>query len=522
MPRATETDKAVARAKSGVKMAEGVGHVRASRFSDAVQCFSAALELDPANVDAADALDEAREMFDRDSILSEAAAAEASANAKRQAEDEPVTDVPLTPEPPPATAEAAGSRRMQKMREEQEKMERQNQQQLAMLRAEKEEQEIAARYLSRNDARAESAPAGETAQTAPPTASEAEGGGRGEGWIQTWGRKLGMSEAQIETVDRRVTKIQYQAEQLIGHPGPRIALGRATDKVNATVASSDAAVIFKRDVLERLKMSPASLDDVSGDPELALMVAEFRSVRAFLREVAVFMEEAAHHVRLELETEGVIAELLRAEAGAEFEHRGGAGPEDGAETPRHPGAGIGGGAAAESERLRFESSLSAASEARAAEMQLRELMADVAARSDAIAAVQRRFLESAPAVQAELLKYLDVISPDTEEVLARYERARLKYDAFRAEVEAAEIRGDDAAQLGRIKSNRDEAEMVMMKLQQTAGFKLALCRDKVVGEVTEQIGKAWVASSALYVGGAEICHAFYTQREQAFAATASY
>jgi hypothetical protein len=50
--------------------------------------------------------------------------------------------------------------------------------------------------------------------------------------------------------------------------------------------------------------------------------------------------------------------------------------------------------------------------------------------------------------------------------IIRYERARLKYDAFRLEVDAAIARGDDGERLGRMKANRDESEMRMMQLQQ--------------------------------------------------------
>eukprot|EP01047_Picozoa_sp_COSAG01_P059114 COSAG01_NODE_7056_length_3374_cov_1.996336_2_plen_246_part_00 len=72
----------------------------------------------------------------------------------------------------------------------------------------------------------------------------------------------------------------------------------------------------------------------------------------------------------------------------------------------------------------------------------------------------------APQLSEALRKYLDVISPDTEEIIKRYERARVRYDAFRTEVDAAEARQEGMDRLGKIKFNRDEAEMDMMRLQQ--------------------------------------------------------
>ena len=63
-----------------------------------------------------------------------------------------------------------------------------------------------------------------------------------------------------------------------------------------------------------------------------------------------------------------------------------------------------------------------------------------------------------------------------DDTLSRYSRARVKFDAFRAEVLAAEARSEPADRIGKIKFNRDEAEMEMMKMQQRAGFKLHACR----------------------------------------------
>jgi hypothetical protein len=185
----------------------------------------------------------------------------------------------------------------------------------------------------------------------------------------------------------------------------------------------------------------------------------------------------------------------------------------------------------------------------------------------------------APQLSEALRKYLDVISPDTEEIIKRYERARVRYDAFRTEVDAAEARQEGMDRLGKIKFNRDEAEMDMMRLQQvgrpllprrrrrrhrpsnallvlrclsrrlatpfdpgrahgpggcallnaarplprqTVGFKLALCRDKLEDEVHAAMERAWGGHEALWEGGAEICRAFYAQRERTFAAALSY
>jgi hypothetical protein len=58
----------------------------------------------------------------------------------------------------------------------------------------------------------------------------------------------------------------------------------------------------------------------------------------------------------------------------------------------------------------------------------------VQGRIAAIATAQRAWLLSAPPLQTALRNFLDVIAPDADETLARYSRARVKFDAFRSEV----------------------------------------------------------------------------------------
>lgn len=159
-----------------------------------------------------------------------------------------------------------------------------------------------------------------------------------------------------------------------------------------------------------------------------------------------------------------------------------------------------------------------------------------------------------------------------DDTLSRYSRARVKFDAFRAEVLAAEARSEPADRIGKIKFNRDEAEMEMMKMQQRAGFKLHACRQKRDEEISAavrqprrairmprvmscrsvvaqgrgglltsvccpacsclsglrahtmvvwwppQLAAHWAQTSQLLASGAAVCRSFYDDRERAFAA----
>ena len=97
--------------------------------------------------------------------------------------------------------------------------------------------------------------------------------------------------------------------------------------------------------------------------------------------------------------------------------------------------------------------------------------------------------------------------------------------------------------------------MEMMKMQQTAGFKLHSCRQKRdeevrtpkftathslkivhefsrqastnlndqgvgIGQVSAELAAHWEATSQLCSAGAAVCRAFYDEREKVFAATA--
>ena len=77
-----------------------------------------------------------------------------------------------------------------------------------------------------------------------------------------------------------------------------------------------------------------------------------------------------------------------------------------------------------------------------AERELNMLMFDVAGRVAAIATAQRAWLVSAPPLQEALHMFLDVVAPDADDTLARYSRARIRFDAFRGEVAAAEERNE--------------------------------------------------------------------------------
>lgn len=64
----------------------------------------------------------------------------------------------------------------------------------------------------------------------------------------------------------------------------------------------------------------------------------------------------------------------------------------------------------------------------------REIFSLLQGRIAAIATAQRAWLLSAQPLQTVLRNFLDVIAPDADETLARYSRARVKFDAFRSEV----------------------------------------------------------------------------------------
>ena len=75
----------------------------------------------------------------------------------------------------------------------------------------------------------------------------------------------------------------------------------AVNNVESTLAQSEAAVVAKRYVQEQIKGS----EDNSEDPNFTALVEEFRSTRAFLREVLVFTGKS-QAVRTLLVTHGLL------------------------------------------------------------------------------------------------------------------------------------------------------------------------------------------------------------------------
>ena len=73
---------------------------------------------------------------------------------------------------------------------------------------------------------------------------------------------------------------------------------------------SERVTVLKRGVVEKLY---ANAVERSEDPELVQMVEEFRSARAFLRELLVFTDEAARQLGQQVELQARITSLLRSQ-----------------------------------------------------------------------------------------------------------------------------------------------------------------------------------------------------------------
>ena len=148
-------------------------------------------------------------------------------------------------------------------------------------------------------------------------------------------------------------------------------------------------------------------DGASEDPNFTAMIEEFRATRAFLREVLVFTDASALHIQRVMDVQTNLELVLSAAPASVESQMGWGGVDMGAAGAR---------AAAKAER------------------ELNSLMFDVSGRIAAIATAQRAWLLSQPPLQTALCNFLDVIAPDADETLARYSRARVKFDAFRSEV----------------------------------------------------------------------------------------